>query len=463
MNHKSPTAPRPWLQKPPLWLQTVCALLLGVGVGAWTGRDPIVGSFGTEQLAHLGMLVIQALKVLAVPLVAFVVLDSLLRFEVPARQGLRLVRFCLLNVSVAMTVGLVLTNWLQPGRYLRALFAPLVHRDPRASGMGAGLANLHSLDPLDGLASLLPSSIAAPFVDNAVVPAALLALLFGVALRKVSAATELPERALSFAALRGVVHMLSEALQRSLSWIVRLAPLSAFGLVAHAVGCAGLEALSGLWVFLGVVSLGFAIHGLVYYPLMAWLLGKRSPRVFLGGARDALITGVATNSSLATVPVTLRCIVERLGVSPTSARISTCLGANLNHDGIALYEAMAALAIAQAVGLELGFAQQLGVVAASVMAGMGIAGIPEAGIVLLPTVLSAAGLPVEVAMAAIPLVMPVDWILARARTAMNVLSDILVAVLLDRESPTEPTDARLARPTDGPSLLPVQLRSGDGG
>jgi Na+/H+-dicarboxylate symporter len=122
---------------------------------------------------------------------------------------------------------------------------------------------------------------------------------------------------------------------------------------------------------------------------------------------------------------------------------------------------MAALAIAQAVGLELGFAQQLGVVAASVMAGMGIAGIPEAGIVLLPTVLSAARLPVEVAMAAIPLVMPVDWILARARTAMNVLRDILVAILLDRESPTEQPDELMARPSDGPSLLSPTLGSGD--
>lgn len=435
MNDETLAAPRARLRMPPLWLQTALALLLGVALGAFTGRQPIVGSLGTEQLAQLGMLVIQALKVLAVPLVAFVVLDSLLRFEVPARQGLRLVRFCLVNVSVAMVVGLVLTNWLKPGTYLRALFEPLLHRASGSTSEVTRPAVVHALDPLAGLASLIPSSIAAPFVENAVVPAALLALLFGVALRRANDAPGIADRASSFATLRGVVHMLAEALQRSLSWVVKLAPIAAFTLVAHAVGSAGLRALSGLWMFLAVVSLGFVIHGLLYYPLMAWLLGKRSPRVFLGGARDALITGIATNSSLATVPVTLRCIVERLGVSPTSARISTCLGANLNHDGIALYEAMAALAIAQAVGLELGFAQQLGVVAASVMAGMGIAGIPEAGIVLLPTVLSAAGLPIEIAMAAVPLVMPVDWILARARTAMNVLSDILVAILLDRESP----------------------------
>ena len=101
--------------------------------------------------------------------------------------------------------------------------------------------------------------------------------------------------------------------------------------------------------------------------------------------------------------------------------------------------------------------QQLGVVAASVMAGMGIAGIPEAGIVLLPTVLSAAGLPIEIAMAAVPLVMPVDWILARARTAMNVLSDILVAILLDRECPAAAPASEAERPTTVSPLATAEL------
>ena len=110
-------------------------------------------------------------------------------------------------------------------------------------------------------------------------------------------------------------------------------------------------------------------------------------------------------------------------MSPASARLAACLGTNLNNDGIALYEAMAVLAIAQACGAELGLVQQLAVVGASVLAGAGIAGIPEAGIVVLPTVL----------IAVVPVLFTVDWILARARTSLNVLSDMVVAVLLDRE------------------------------
>jgi Na+/H+-dicarboxylate symporter len=180
-----------------------------------------------------------------------------------------------------------------------------------------------------------------------------------------------------------------------------------------------------------VIGLGFLLHGLLYYPAVAWLLGGKSPRVYLGGAREALVTGIATNSSLATVPVTLRCLTERLRVSESSARLSACMATNLNNDGIALYEAMAVLAIAQACGYELGLAQQFAVVLASVLAGIGIAGIPEAGIVMLPVVLASVGLPEAAAAAAVPLVMPVDWLLARARTALNVLSDMVVAIALD--------------------------------
>ncbi|HEV3409237.1 MAG TPA: cation:dicarboxylase symporter family transporter, partial [Chthoniobacterales bacterium] len=171
---------------------------------------------------------------------------------------------------------------------------------------------------------------------------------------------------------------------------------------------------------------------LIYYPFVAWFVGRRSPRVYLGRGADAILTGLSCNSSLATVPVTLRCLTEKMGVSDESARLSACVGTNLNNDGITLYEAMAALFLAQAWGLELSFGQQAVVVLASLMAGIGIAGIPEAGLIVLPLVLSAAGLPEHAIAIAIPLIVPVDWIIARVRSGVNVMSDMLVAILLDR-------------------------------
>jgi len=226
-----------------------------------------------------------------------------------------------------------------------------------------------------------------------------------------------------------------------LGWIVQSIPFAVFGVVAQVVGRAGLDAFAALGIFLAAILLGLALHSLVYYPLMAWLVGRKPPSVYLGQGADAILTGLSTNSSLATVPVTLRCLTEKMGVSQESARLSACVGTNLNNDGITLYDAMAALFIAQACGFDLSLGQQAVVVLASLMAGIGIAGIPEAGLIVLPLVLGSVGLPEAVVVAAIPLVLPVDWIIGRARSAVNVMSDMLVAILLDRDRADAPAVA----------------------
>jgi Na+/H+-dicarboxylate symporter len=428
-------ANRSWF---PLWAQVVLGLVLGMALGVWAGKAPIIGHFGTEDLGRIGMLVIRALKALAVPLVALVIVDALLRFQIEGRAGVRLLRICLCNVSVAMAIGLVLTNLLHPGRFLAPLFGPLMD-SALPDGKPPG-----KLDFVSGLESIIPTSLGAPFVENTVLSAALIALLVGAALRTLRGRRDV-EVVAGVKRVEQLVLALSEAFQLALIWVVKLVPFAAFALVAHAVGKAGLAALSGLWAFLAMILLGFVLHALVYYPALAWWLGRRSPRVYLGGGRDAIITALATNSSLATVPVTLRCLTQKIGVSEKSARLAACLGTNLNNDGITLYEAMAVLMIAQASGIELGISQQLVVVVASIMAGAGIAGIPEAGLVMLPTVLSAVGLPDIVVAAAIPLVVPVDWVLARARSVVNVLSDMVVAIVLDREPATSELGSPLAR------------------
>jgi DAACS family dicarboxylate/amino acid:cation (Na+ or H+) symporter len=208
--------------------------------------------------------------------------------------------------------------------------------------------------------------------------------------------------------------------------------------VAQAVGKAGLSIFSELASYAGIIVAGLCLHGLLYYPLAAWIAGDKSPRTYLGQGTDAVLTGLSTNSSLATVPITLECL-KRMGVRDRSARLAVCAGTNLNNDGVTLYEAMTALFLAQAIGFDLNAGQQIVIVLASLIAGAGIAGIPEAGLIVLPLVLSAAGLPETVVAAAIPLIAPIDWVIARLRSAVNVLSDMLVAILLDawdRRSPS---------------------------
>lgn len=276
----------------------------------------------------------------------------------------------------------------------------------------------------------------------------LLGILAGAALRRVKDVQRAAEMT-SVGTVERFVEATYDILVQMLAWLVQLVPLAVLGAVAKSVGQYGLEVFQVLWVFLAAMLLGLGIHALVYYPLAAWILGRKRPREFLGLGAEAIVTGLSTNSSLATVPVTLDCLTRKMGVSEQSARLSACVGTNFNNDGIMLYEAMAALFLAQAVGFRFNLGQQLEVVLASVMAGVGIAGIPEAGLIVLPLVLGAAGLPEAAIAAALPLIIPVDWIIARCRSAVNVMNDMLVAILLDRDRQRRPGgDAADAAPLE---------------
>ncbi len=404
-------------------MQVILGVTLGSVLGVTFGKEPFFLGAGNEQLGDLGMLVIRLLKALAVPLVLFAILDAFLTTKLSARAGLKLVLICAVNVSVAFAIGLTLMNVLEPGIGSRAHFKKVLE-EGNVPPLQSNLAP-DALSPIKALQSYVPESLVDPFSKNSIIPVVLLALLFGAALRR------LKENALDIHSVETFVHGAFQALVLVLGWVVKIVPFAVLGLVAQVVGRAGLGVFTTLAPFLGVVLLGMGLHAFVYYPAVAWLIGRRTPREYIGQGADAVLTGLSTNSSLASVPVTLKCLTEKLGVSHESARLAACVGTNLNNDGITLYEAMAALFVAQALGLELTFGQQVVVVLSSLMAGIGIAGIPEAGLVMLPLVLGAMGLPPQMVAVAIAFVMPVDWILARARSVVNVMSDMLVAIVLD--------------------------------
>ncbi len=412
----------------PLYLRILVGVALGAIFGVLFGDGTIVLGLRNQHLGDLGLLVIRLLKALAVPLIFFAIVDAFVRTRISARQGGKMVLICLVNVSVAFTIGLTIMNTWRPGEAWRGRFQELAAHTPAA---GAPAAPGATLDPLKNVDGYVPVSLLDPFNKNSVISVVLLSLFVGAALRRVKRMQASPGES-SVATIERFVTGAYDVLVAMLWWVVQALPFAVFGVVAQVVGRAGLSAFSALWIFLVVILLGLALHSLVYYPLVAWLVGGKPPRVYLGGGADAILTGLSTNSSLATVPLTLRCLTEKMGVSQESARLSACVGTNLNNDGITLYDAMAALFIAQACGFHLTLGQQGLVVLASLMAGIGIAGIPEAGLIVLPLVLGSVGLPEAVVAAAIPLVLPVDWIIGRARSGVNVMSDMLVAILLDR-------------------------------
>jgi Na+/H+-dicarboxylate symporter len=409
----------------PLGVRVVIGVAIGAALGIAFGREPWLWRYGNEDLGALGLLVIRLLKALATPLILLAVLDSFLTTAIGPRTFGRFIGICLTNITIAMVIGLTILNAFHPGLAWRGhieemtghVVAPV---NPAAPPAGA------TLDPLKNIAGYVPESVVEPLARNSLISLVLLAILLGAALRRLK-----DNGSPGIATLEPVITSLFEAATRMLLWVAELVPFAVLFIVAQVVGRAGIDVFRVLWLFLVVILAGLLAHALVYYPLAAWIVGRKGPKEYLGRGSDAVLTGLSTNSSLATVPVTLRCLRD-MRVSESSARVSACIGTNLNNDGIILYEAMATVFLCQAFGYDLSFMHQLAIVLASVMAGVGIAGVPEAGLIVLPLVLAAAGLPEAAVAAAIPLIVPVDWIIARVRSGVNVLSDMLVAILLDR-------------------------------
>jgi Na+/H+-dicarboxylate symporter len=413
----------------PLYVRILAGVAVGVLLALTLGPR-------VRVLGDLGMLVIQLLKALASPLIFFAVLDAFARTHIPGRQALRLVALSTLNAIVAIALGLGVAHAVNAG----ASLAPAIRAATSHETVAAQAHPSASLDPLANLAGHVPESVVAPFARNAVISVVLLAVLLGLALRGLLASTD-DETRRAGERVAAAAHAGLALFARALHLVVELIPFAVLGVVAKVVSRTGVEVFRMLLPFVGTVLLGLSLQAVVWYGIMVATLGRRSPVAFFRGALDAAVTALSSGSSLATLPVTLRCLHDRLGVSPASARLAACVGTNLNHDGIILYEATAVIFVTQALGVHLSLGQQVAVALASVMAGVGIAGVPEAGLITLPLVLHAAGVPDAVSAAVVPLILPVDWILGRARACTNVLADMSVAVILHRHEDDAPRES----------------------
>jgi Na+/H+-dicarboxylate symporter len=218
--------------------------------------------------------------------------------------------------------------------------------------------------------------------------------------------------------------------------VIALVPLAVFGKVASIVGTSGFGPFVALGSFVLAVLVALAIQTTYYLTRIRFGSWVR-PRQVLVGIRDALVMAFSTASSTVTMPVTYERLRSRVGLSERAASLGALVGSNFNNDGTALYEAMAALFIAQMLGVDLTLTQQLMVVVTSVIASVGAAGIPEAGLVTMTLVFTAVHLPTEY----IALLLTVDWFLDRCRTMINVLGDVSVACLLDGRQKPEHVEA----------------------
>ncbi len=391
-------------------------ILLAMTAGALLG---LAAGPRAAPLGEAGKVIISLIKALAAPLLFFAIVDAFLRTTIHGRSAARMVAISLCNGAIALAIGLGLSNLLRPGEASAAL------QKAAASG-GPAAKPLAGLDFSRVVSGLVPTSVGAPFVENAILGIVVLGVLLGAALRRVK--NEQTARGeTGYRHVEDGVAALLRAFEVMLTWIIAIVPLAVFGVVAQTVGQHGFAPFAGLGPYVGVALLGLGLQVFVVYQAWLVFVAKVRLRWFWSGARDAVAYAAGASSSLATLPVTLRCL-DRMEVSPAAARLAACVGTNLNNDGILLYEAMAVLFVAQAHGIAMTLPQQIAAAFMCLVAGVGIAGVPEAGLISLSLVLATVGLPLQL----LPLLLTVDWLLSRARAMTNVTSDMLVAVVLDR-------------------------------
>jgi Na+/H+-dicarboxylate symporter len=219
-----------------------------------------------------------------------------------------------------------------------------------------------------------------------------------------------------------------QAMMKLTQFVIWTAPLGVFGINARIVAETGFEVFKPLGFYFLIVLIGLSIHGLVNLPLLLRFIGRVNPIKHYKGMLSALLTAFSTASSMVTLPLTLAAVTKRSRVSEKISSFTLPIGATVNMDGTALYECVAAIFIAQVYGFDLTFTQQLLVVLTALLGSIGAAAIPMAGLVMIPIILKAIGLPLE----GVALILAVDRILDMFRTATNVLSDSCGAVIIAR-------------------------------
>lgn len=380
-------------------------VLIGFVSGAILGA---IWGPGIVWIKPIGTIFISLLKMLIIPLIFATLVVGVASIAEPKKLGRvagKTIVFYLITTAFAITIGLLLGNILQPGAGMN-----LVLEGPAKVATGAP-----SL--VDTIVNLVPKNPIGAMANGVVLQVIAFALFFGYAMTK---AGEKGKAVLHF------FEGFAETMYKLTGIVMEVAPYGVFALIATTVGTHGMSILIPFAKLIFAVYLGVIIHEVVVYSGMTAIIAKMSPMKFFRGFGEASLLAFSTCSSSATLPVSMRCAQENLGVSSTISSFVQPLGATINMDGTALYQGVCALFVAQAYGIHLGFGGQLTVLVTALLASIGTAGVPGAGLVMLTIVLTSVGLPLE----GVALIAGVDRILDMARTSCNVTGDAACAVVV---------------------------------
>jgi len=384
--------------------QILLAIVLGV----------VVGILLKEKAIHIkivGDLFIRLLKVIIIPLILASMVTGIVSLgdvRKLGRIGLKTFIYYLATTTLAVGVGLVLVNLISPG-----------------IGVNIGeettdvLSNREVPSVVSIIHDIIPANIFDAMAKDKVLSIIFFSLLLGIAISSIGEKGR---------PLVTIFEAFNTVMMKITDWIMHLAPFGVFALMAYTIGTMGLSVIKPLVAYMATVILGLIIHACITLPLLLRTFGKYSPVKFIKDVFSAVATAFSTASSAATLPITMDCLQENTGISNKVTSFVLPLGATVNMDGTALYEAVAAMFIAQAYGIELGIGQQLIIMLTATLASIGAAAIPGAGLVTMVIVLRAVNLPLE----GIGMILAVDRILDMLRTAVNVWGDSCGTAIIAR-------------------------------
>jgi Na+/H+-dicarboxylate symporter len=406
------------LKLPTLNTQILLGAFLGVAFGFGLlslGKDSATTQASLYAANLVGTLFIDLLKMVLIPLVFTSIAVGVANLQAHKqihRVWIYTLGFFVFSMSVAIVVGLVANHIFHPGQGLQLeMFQNAMSKFEAKQQSPADFFTkfLHGLF-MNPVAALAQGEVLAVLI---------FALFLGIAL------------VIGGERYKNILVLLQELLEivmQMVRWIMTIAPFGIMALLIKLVVTQDLALLSTLGKFAAVVTGSLLLHGVVILPLILYLVTGMTPLRFWRGAREALVTAFATSSSSATLPITLRCAEHNLHVRKEIAQFVIPLGATINMDGTALYEAAAALFVANLVGIDLNLTQQLIVFFTAMFAAIGAPGIPSAGMVTMVMVLQSVGLPAE----AIAILLPIDRLLDTLRTAANVEGDMIGSLIVQK-------------------------------
>lgn len=405
-------------------------ILIGMALGVIVALVMSQISWGpaliTDYVKPFGTIFINGLKLIAVPLILASLIKGVSDLKDLSRlsqMGLRTILTYVFTTILAVSVGLMVVNLVAPGKQITEQT-----RNELVEAYGGEAAKKQEqaqqqkqAGPLQALVDLVPSNIVGAAANNGnMLQVIFFALFFGISLIMIPEASAAPVKAF--------FDGLNDVILKMIDLIMAVAPYGVFALMAALV----VEAPSAdlfaalLWYALCVV-IGLVILVLIYLLIVRFIIG-RNPFDFIRGVSPAQLLAFSTSSSAATLPVTMECVEEELGVRKEVASFVLPIGATINMDGTSLYQAVAAVFIAQAFGMDLDFATQMGIIATATLASIGSAAVPGAGMVMLIIVLAQAGIPE----AGLALIFAVDRPLDMCRTVINVTGDAMVSLWVDK-------------------------------